>query len=216
MLHDGHRTIGRVLLIATVITASVAIAAGEASAGRPDPPGHTDANHCVNSFGVDLNDLYGVSDQFRTFECRVISAGERWLTLLTWITNDSDLVYPPGYVPSDPAPIDDFLAKLVAVKVVIDGGTGQERTFLFDPSDIVRTDITAEDVNPGAWGSPFPMASLLPTMPPGVVGDHTFEPILVLSAQHCDGFGTDPELQCLPAGEISFGVRPLSITPPER
>jgi len=215
MLHDRHRIIGSVLLIATVVTASVELGVGEASAGRPDPPGHTDANHCVNRFGVDYNDLYEVSDQFRTFECRVVSAGERWVPLLTWITNDTDIVYPPGYVPTLPAPSDDFLAKLIAVKVVIDRGTGQERTHFFDPSDIVRTDINAEDVNPGQWGSPFPMASLLPSMPPEIVGDHTFEPILVLSAEHCDGFGTDPELQCLPAGEVSFGVRPLSITPPE-
>lgn len=215
MLHHRNRIIGRVLLIVTVVMASVEIGAGEVSAGRTDPPGHRDANHCVNRFGVDYNDLYGVSDQFRTFECRVISAGERWVPLLTWITNDTDLVYPPGYVPTLPAPSDDFLAKLVAVKVVIDRATGQERTYLFDPGDIVRTDINAEDVNPGQWGAPFPMASLLPSMPPATVGDHTFEPILVLSAEHCDGFGTDPELQCLPAGEVSFGVRPLSITPPE-
>jgi hypothetical protein len=215
MLHHGHRSIGRVLLIATVVTASVVLAGGEASAGRPDPPGHTDANHCVNRFDVDYNLLYGVSDQFRTFECRVVSAGERWVPLMTWITNDINLVYPQGYVPSLPAPSDDFLAKLVEVKVVVDGGTSLERTYLFDPSDIVRTDINAEDVNPGAWGRAYPMASILPIMPPEVVGDHTFEPFLVLSAEHCDGFGTDPELQCLPAGEVSFGLRPLSITPPE-
>jgi hypothetical protein len=211
MLQDSHR-IGKTLLMVVTL---VVTGAGEVSAGRPDPPGHADANHCVDSSGVDLNDLYGVSDQFRTFECRVISAGERWVPPLLWITNDTDLVYPPGYVPSLPAPIDDFLAKLVAVMVVIDRGTSQERTHLFDPSDIVRTDINAQDVDPGQWESPFPMASLLPSMPPGVVGDHTFEPILVLSAEHCDGFGPDPELQCLPAGEVSFGVRPLSITPPE-
>lgn len=216
MLHDSLRTISRVLLIASIVTTLVVSAAGEVSAGgRPDPPGHRDANHCVNNFGVDYNDLYGVSDQFRTFECRVISAGERWVPLLTWITNDTDLVYPPGYVPSLPAPIDDFLAKLVAVKIVVDRGTPQEKTRLFESSGIVRTDINVEDVEPGAWGSPFPMASLLPTMRPSAVGDHTFEPILVLSAEHCDGFGTDPELQCLPAGEVSFGVRSLSITPPE-
>jgi hypothetical protein len=58
------------------------------------------------------------------------------------------------------------------------------------------------------------MATILPRMGPVSVGQHTFEPILVLSAQHCDGFGTDPDLQCLPAGELSFGVRPLTISPP--
>lgn len=125
-------------------------------------------------------------------------------------------MYPDGYAPSRLAPIDDFLAKLVAVKVVIDGGTSQERTHILDPSEMVRTDIHAEEVNPGAWGSPYPMASLLPSMPAVSVGEHTFEPILVLSAQHCDGLGSDADLQCFPAGETSFGVRPISITTPER
>jgi hypothetical protein len=50
-----------------------------AEAGRVDPPGHQDANHCVSTFGVDLNDLYGVSEQIRMRECRAISAGEHWI-----------------------------------------------------------------------------------------------------------------------------------------
>ena len=112
--------------------------------------------------------------------------------------------------------MDDFVAKLVAVKVVIDGGTRHQRTHVFTPARVVRTDIPAEQVEPGQWGAPYPMASILPRMPPLRIGQHTFEPVVVLSAEHCDGFGSDEALQCLPAGETSFGVRPLAITRPER
>ena len=205
-------------MISTVITASTLWAASEASAGRPDPPGHNEgAHHCVNSFGVDYNELFGMDEQFRTFECRDVSAGEPWVPFPYWVTDDAvDSVYPVGYVPLHPAPMDDFMAKLESVKVVLDGGTKAERVLVFDPSDIVRTDINAEQVHPGAWGFPYPMASILPVMPPVGVGEHTFQPIIVLSAPHCDGLGTDPELQCLPAGELSYGRRPLTISTPER
>jgi hypothetical protein len=212
-----RRALGKFLVIFAVIAASTLSAASGASAGRLDPPGHNEGvHHCVNSFGVDYNELFGITEQLRTFECRDISAGERWVPFLSWITDDAlDNVYPVGYVPLRPAPMDDFVAKLESVKVVLDGGTPAERVLVFDPSEIVRTDINAEQVNPGAWGFPFPMASILPLMPPVGVGDHTFEPIIVLTAPHCDGFGADPELQCLPAGEVSFFPRPLTILTPE-
>jgi hypothetical protein len=206
------------LLVALLAVSSGLVLApvGAAAAGRADPPGDRDANHCVNEFGVDYNELYDVADQFRVFECRVISAGEHWIPWLPWVTHDFGAhLYPEGYVPSEPEPIDDFLSKLEWIKVVVDGGTRNEKIFLFDPDDVVRTDITADQIFPGLFPPPFPAASMLPVMPPLSVGEHTHEPILVLSKAHCDGFGTDPFLQCLPEGETSFGVRPLSITKPE-
>lgn len=186
------------------------------SAGRADPPGHQDGNHCVNEFGVDLNDLYGVSEQIRMFDCRVISAGKHWIRPIWWITNfEADSVYPAGYVPAQAAPLDDFVSKLTAVEFVIDGGTHQERTYIFDASGIVRTDIHAEQVEPGAWGAPYPMASILARLRPLSVGEHFVEAFVVLSAEHCDGFTTDPAFSCLPAGETQFVGHPVSFTKPE-
>jgi hypothetical protein len=199
-----------------VVAITLAVAVSSASAGRIDPPGHRDGNHCVNAFGVDLNNLYGISDQFRFRDCTVLSAGEHWIRPLWWITNFSaDSVYPPGYVPSRPAPIDDFVAKLVAMQVVIDGGTPKARTHVFDPTQIVRTDIHAEQVEPGAWGAPYPMATLLPRLRPLSLGDHFVETSLVLSDEHCDGFSTDPHLSCLPAGEVLFFAHPVAVTKPQ-
>lgn len=53
-------------------------------------------------------------------------------------------------------------------------------------------------------------------MRPLSVGDHTFEVFVELTAEHCDGFGTDSQSNCLPAGEFSFTVqpRPLTISTP--
>ena len=104
--------------LAAVFAASLAVDAGDASADRVDPPGRQDANHCFFFTGVDLNDLFGVPEQFRDFLCREVSAGEHWRPFAPWITDDGvDSVYPAGYVPLRPRPIEDFVAKLT-VKVV--------------------------------------------------------------------------------------------------
>src|SRR5262245_24804215 len=110
----------RLLVLMLAIVPTIASAAG-----RIDPPGHDDANHCMNAFDVDLNELYGVSDQFRNFDCRAVSAGEHWVIgPLVWIVNDgANSIYPSGYTPSELEPIDDFAAKLASVRVVVDGGT---------------------------------------------------------------------------------------------
>jgi len=193
----------------------LAFGAGAASAGRTDPPGHRDANHCVTGLGVDLNELFGVSDQFLARGCNVVSAGEHWIRSAEWITNGSDdPVYPAGYVPARPAPIEDFLSKLIAVKIVVDGGTRQQQTYVFSPGQVERTDVTADQLQPGLWDPGTPMAIALPRMAPVSVGPHTSEPILVLSAKHCDGFFTDEARSCLPAGETSYVARPFQVVEP--
>jgi len=194
----------------------VAAGVGDASAGRIDPPGHSDGNHCLNEFDVDLNELYGVAEQFRNRDCQVVSAGEHWVIgPLVWIVNTgAGIVYPSGYTPSEPEPIDDFTSKL-SIRVVVDGGTTRERVRVFSPGEAVRTDINILQLEPGAWDGPYPMASMMPRMRPVSVGDHTFQVFIELSAEHCDGFFTDPDLSCLPAGELAFTPpRPLTISTP--
>jgi hypothetical protein len=214
-------TARRLTVVFAVLATSLLLSFRVESAGRVDPIGHQDGNHCVNASGADLNDLYGVSEQFRTFECRVVSAGEHWIRPIWWITNtaagsDYPLVYPVGYAPMLAEPIDDFVAKLTAVRVVIDGGTPQERSYTFDASGIVRTDIDAEELDPGAWGGvPYPMASIMLRLHPLSVGEHFVEAYIVLSAQHCDGFATDPDFSCVPAGETQFIGHPVEFTLPE-
>ena len=199
-----------------VLAISVLSLAGSVSAGRIDPPGHQDGNHCVNASGVDLNDLYGLSEQIRIIDCRVISAGEHWIRPIWWITNfAADSVYPTGYFPAKTAPVDDFVSKLTSIEFVIDGGTHHERRYSVDPRGIVDTDIDAEQLEPGAWGAPYPMASILARLRPLSIGAHFLEAFIVLSDAHCDGFTTNPEFSCLPAGETQFIVHPVVFTKPE-
>lgn len=220
----GRRGTAACVTLVSVLAMSFAFGVRSASAGRIDPPGHDDANHCINELGVDFNELYGISDQFRNRPCQAVSAGEHWVIgPLVWIVNfGSDSVYPDGYVASQPEPIDDFASKLVSIKVVIDGGTQQERVHVFSPSEALRTDIDIDQLDPGVWGAPYPVASMMPRMRPLSVGDHTFQVFVRLGAEHCDGFSTDPELSCLPGvlpsmdGEFAFSPpRLLTISTPE-
>ena len=211
------RAAGRRALVAlaAVVAASLAVGAGGASAGRVDPPGHRDANHCFWFFsGVDLNELYGVPEQFHHFLfcTEELSAGEHWRPFVTWIAGDGvDSVYPAGYVPLRPLPIEDFVAKLT-VKVVTDGGTPQQKTYVFSPAAAVRTDITLDQLEPDA--PPLGLAVTMPRMKPLSVGAHTYEVTWVLSAQHCDGLGAVVEENCLPAGELPIDGGPLTVTTP--
>ena len=203
-------------IVFAVLATSALMSFGAESAERPDPPGHLDGNHCVNSSGVDLNELYGISEQIREFACRQISAGEHWIRPIWWITNTAaDSIYPDGYVPAQAAPLDDFISKLSAVVFVIDGGTPQERTYVFDAIDILRTDIDAKQVDPDLWDAPYPMASILARLLPLSVGEHFVEALVVLGAEHCDGFTTAPDLSCLPAGETQFVGHPVAFSKPE-
>ena len=206
----------RALVVLTaVFAASLAVGAGSASAGRVDPPGRQDANHCFFFTGVDLNDLFGVPEQFRDFLCREVSAGEHWRPFVPWITDDGvDSVYPAGYVPLRPLPIEDFVAKLT-VKVVTDGGTDHQETYGFSAAAAVRTDITLAQLEPDDPDAPqLSLAVTMPRMKPLSVGAHTYEVTWVLSAQHCDGYSTVVEESCLPAGEIPIDGGPLTVTTP--
>jgi hypothetical protein len=209
--------VGRRALVAlaAAFAASLAVGAGGASAGRVDPPGRQEANHCFFFTGLDLNHLFGVPEQFRNFLCRDLSAGEHWRPFVPWIADDGvDSVYPAGYAPLRPRPIEDFVAKLT-VRVVTDGGTQQQQSYVFSPAEAVRTDIALAQLDPDDPDAPqFAMAVTMPRMKPLSVGAHSYEVTWVLSAQHCDGYSTVVEESCLPAGELPIDGGPLTVTPP--
>jgi hypothetical protein len=206
-------TIARFAAAFVTLGTSLALGAQPAAAGgRLDPPGHRDANHCANGAGTDVNALFGVSEQILNPYCRSATSGEHWRPSGIWVVSPTNDSFPAGYVAAGATPIDDFVSKLAAVKVVIDGGTRQERTLVFGPQEVLRTDVTFDRLEPGA--PEWPMAVTLPRMAPLSRGEHTREVIWVFSAEHCDGLAPNRDENCLPAGETSFGVRPLTVTTP--
>ena len=109
-------------------------------AGAASP--NTKGEHCVGGDGTDLNEFYGVSETIVATFCPRLRTGEHWTTTSRWFVAESYGQVPPGFVPAPGAtPLDDFRAKFVGVRYVIDSGTRQERTYVFPNSDKLWTGI---------------------------------------------------------------------------
>jgi hypothetical protein len=202
--------LGRAVAAAGAVTALLISAVPPASAVLPSRE-----NACVHPVtGVDLNELFGVPEQLVT-ACGGPTVGEHWRPFAFYFGAEaSDAVYPPGYVPLHASPVDDVLAKLT-ITVVTDGGTRQEKTHTFTPSDedAFRTDLTVHDINPAF--PDLPGFILIPRMAPLSLGHHTYQFFWVFTAQHCDGLSTDEAESCLAAGEHALSLRSFDVSLPD-
>ncbi|MET9852426.1 hypothetical protein ABZY57_05660 [Streptomyces sp. NPDC006450] len=191
-----------------------AVAAAPAAADPlPKPP--QPVPHCFGSDGTDLNELYDVTLRIvGPPACREIYAKEKWVrTAPGWTTaaGAGVAVYPEGYVPSRPDPIDDFDSKFVSATFVLDIGTPQEKRRTFKKKEILRTGFFDAD------GHPFSAVVSPPFKAPDL-GPHTQTVFFTLKAEHCDGLGTVTEDNCLPGGTFDYtGDVPVTVIPrPDR
>ncbi len=114
-------------------------------------------------------------------------------------------VYPAGYTPARPAPMDDFRSKFLGVRVVNDIGSRQERSFTFTQKQVLRR----IDLQAGILCTSF----ATPPPHPLSAGEHTTTAFMRLSAEHCDGLGTNPEENCLPAASSCTRAHPSRSSP---
>ncbi len=207
---NRSKALARSVALGVAVAASLVLAAAPANGALP-----TRDNNCIHpSSGVSFNELFDVPEQFVNPDCTGLTAGEHWRPTSAYFgAETADAVYPPGYVPLHANPVDDVLAK-TTIKVVIDGGTKQEKAYTFVPSDVdaFRTDLNIHDLNPAF--PDLPGFWIIPRMAPLSPGHHTHELIWILSAQHCDGVTTDEAESCLPAGQYSAFVRPTDVATP--
>jgi hypothetical protein len=177
----------------------------------PAGAGVDKTNRCVTPSGLNLNDLFGVTEQIvapGSASCTEVAAGETFRpSVMPWFMNTTFAVTPEGFVPAGDTPLDDFVAKFARVEYVIDPGTTQQRRYVF-----------ANDGN--LWTGTFGEVALanpltLGTVPPLPVGPHTIETYWVFSALHCDGFGDDtgPNGNCFPAGPTQLPTMTFEVTP---
>ena len=158
---------------------------------------NTKGEHCLAPDGTDLNELYGVSETIVAAFCPQVRTGEQWTTTTRWFVAHSYGPVPPGFVPAPGAtPVDDFLAKFVGVKYVIDPGTRQEQTYLFPNSD----KLFIRDLGSSTLFNPITLGTLHPLS----AGQHVIEIYWRFSALHCDGIGASLADNCLQAGETLF------------
>jgi len=182
------------------VTASAALTPRPAQAS--DPVG----NHCIHPDGTDLNVLYGISKQIVTRFCNQVDSGEHWTTAgPAWFMSTSFEAVPVGFVPAGATPLEDFLAKFIAVKYVIDPGTRQEQTYVYPTGDKLWIGTIAGF--PAVW--PGTLSKLMPLS----IGEHVVEVYWVFSAMHCDGTAAVITENCLGPGEILYAAARFEVTP---
>ncbi|MFD6887428.1 hypothetical protein [Streptomyces sp. NPDC059957] len=199
-------------VVPSLLTAALAATAMSAPAtAAPLPKPKLPVPHCFGTDGTDLNEFYGVKERIvGPPTCREIYAKEKWVRITPgWSTASSAAVavYPAGYTPSETNPIDDFNSKFVSATYVTDIGTPQEKRHTFKKKEVLRTGFFGPD------GLPY-SATVSPPFKAPDLGPHTHTVLFTLSAEHCDGLGTDREASCLPAGTFSYtGDTAITVVP---
>lgn len=183
------------------------IAVALAAAGVPAPvsAGTPDGNHCIAPWGADLNEEWGISETIVWWFCSEIGAGQSWRVAAGWGMNETFKKVPKDFVPAGETPLEDFIAKFVGVRVVVDPGTTHERSYRF--TDTSKLQVTPDDgfvgVNLVTMGALEPLS----------VGTHVVEAYWTMSANHCDGGGRDVEVNCLAAGDTLAFAGEATVSP---
>jgi hypothetical protein len=197
----GWRSRCRVAATVVVVVACLVAGAGRASVANAGKEG----NHCISPAGVDLNEFYGVSEQIVAPFCAQVGSGEQWTVAGRWLMNDTFKFVPKGFVPAGATPLEDFIAKFVGVRYVVDPGTNHEQTAVFPNGGNLFTG-TQE-------GFVVVNTLTLGTLDPLPDGGHVVELYWSFTAMHCDGLGKVLADNCLPAGETLFTKVAFEVTP---
>ena len=161
--------------------------------------GTKDGNHCVFPPDGDFNAAWGISEALVWYCNTEIGSGQDWRTNMGWGMAEKYTVKPKGFVAGGATPTEDFLAKFVGVKVVVDAGTSAQRTYVFRDTTKLVVD--------GAMVHSFDMG----VMAPLPVGQHSLESYWTMSGVHCDGFAKRIA-DCMPAGDSLGFATDFTVT----
>jgi hypothetical protein len=161
--------------------------------------------HCITPTGVDLNERYGVPETIIAPFCATLNSGRYWTVSDGWGMSPTFVAVPAGFVPAGATPLEDYIAKFVGVKYVVDPGTHHEKTYVFANS----ADLGVFDDGVAILANPVTLGTLKPLS----VGTHVVDSYLIFRAMHCDGFADSVEDDCLPPGETLFSRVQLTVRP---
>src|SRR5512145_799776 len=155
--------------------------------------GPKEVSHCVTPTAVDLNERYGVSAAIVAPFCTEVDSGRHWTVSNGWFVSPTFDAVPDGFVPAGATPLEDYIAKFIGVKYVVDPGTSKEKVYVISNND----DLGVFDAGVIVAVNPVSLGALKPLS----VGDHVVDSYLLFTAMHCDGFADILEENCIPAGE---------------
>lgn len=193
----------------TLLAAALAMATTAPAAASPR------VRHCVVPegrslpAGTDLNAMFGYEASIANNSngCGTLLTGAPWGMPTGFYFSKTWQAMPPGFVPAGPTPRQDFIAKFVAIRYVVDKGTRQEFSVEFPNSpklwtgDVIGHDSGIGDFSQYDWAQPMTLGSIRPLSP----GTHTVDKTVIMSGPQCDGLYDVFEWSCLPAGETYVG-----------
>ena len=190
-------------LVTLVVAGSLVLAGTATSTALASSPR---TEHCVAPNGVDINANLGISAAVVAPFCPEIKAGDQWVRAQFWTEAKTWEHVPDGFVPVGATPLEDFVAKFVAIRYVVDQGTSHEFAVEFA-------------TGPSLWTHEHPLnpnidlasAMTLGTIRPLRVGPHTVTSFWIFSDVHCDGFSSVFEESCAPAGAFDAGTDSFDV-----
>ena len=176
-------------------TASVALA------------GSTRTAHCVSPSGVDINANLHLDAAVVAPFCPPVKAGDRWVPAQFYTAARTWEQMPDGYVPAGATPLEDFVAKFVAIRYVVDEGTPYQFTVEFANGPRLYTGVHPLDPDI-ALATPMTLGAIRPLS----VGTHTVHSFWIMSAMQCDGWSAVVAESCFPgAGPFDNGTVTLEV-----
>ena len=182
-------------LVLASTTASVALAGSARTA------------HCVAPNGVDINANLSLDVAVVAPFCPTIKAGDRWVPAQFYTAARTWEQMPDGYVPAGATPLEDFVAKFVAIRYVVDEGTPDQFTVEFKNGPRLWTGV--HPINPAiALATPMTLGAIRPLG----VGAHTVRTFWIMSALQCDGWSAVAEESCFGgAGPFDNGILAFEV-----
>ena len=192
--------------VASLIAAAAIVLAGAAGV-EAAPAGTTRTAHCVAPNGVDMNVFLNLSAAVVAPFCAQIKAGDPWVPAQFYTAAKTWEQMPPGYVPAGATPLEDFVAKFVAIRYVVDEGTAREFTVEFANGPRLWTGQHA--INPDiALASPMTLGAIRPLS----AGPHVVRIFWIMSEMQCDGWSAVAEESCFGgAGPFDNGTTAFEV-----
>lgn len=181
-----------------------ALAGTSATAAVAD---RTRTQHCVAPNGVDMNAFLDLSAAVVATFCPAIKAGDWWVPANFYSSAKTWEQMPDGYVPAGETPREDFVAKFLAIRYVVDEGTPREFTVEFANGPLLWTGdhATNPDID---LATPMTLGAIRPLS----VGPHTVRDIWIMSDIQCDGWSAVVEESCFPAaGPFDGGITTFEV-----